>query len=127
MIRQHDNLKKFGLEVITVFQSPKESISEYVGKQKPPFPLISDPEEVLYGLYGLDASTLGFFHPGNLPLLKNAFQLGFKMGKREGTVTRIPADFLVNSDGTIHTAFYGDKIGDHIPFESVMKFAVGGS
>lgn len=126
MIRQHDTLKKFGVEVVSVFQSPKESISEYVGQQKPPFPLISDPEEKLYALYGLDASTVGFFHPGNLSLLRKAFQLGFKMGKREGTVTRIPADFLVNPDGTIHTAFYGDKIGDHIPFESVMHFAVGG-
>ena len=67
-----------------------------------------------------------FGHLGNLPLLRKAFQLGFKIGKREGTVTRIPADFLIHADGSIHTAFYGEKIGDHIPFESVMQSAVGG-
>ena len=127
MIQKHETLKKLGVEVVTVFQSPKESIAEYVGTQKPPFPLISDPDEKLYRLYGLEASKLAFLHPGNLPLLLKAFGLGFKMGRREGTITRIPADFLINPDGSLHTVFYGDKIGDHIPIDLVTRFAEEGA
>ena len=43
-------------------------------------------------------------------------------GPPEGTKTRIPADFLINPDGTIHEVYYGEKIGDHIPFERVEAF-----
>lgn len=123
MIKQHGVFQKSGLDIVAVFQSPRDSVSKYVGTQKPPFPIIADADERLYQLYHLEQDLAGFLHPANLPLMGKALKLGFAPGKPDGTLTRIPADFLIDAQGIIRKAYYGDKIGDHIPFESVVKFA----
>lgn len=121
MIVKYDQLKE-GLNIVAVFQSPASSIAEYAGKQNPPFPLIADPNEELYKLYKVTSSRFGLIHPGNLLALIRAFKKGFILGRREGTATRVPADFLIEENGTISTAFYGEKVSDHIPFDNVMSF-----
>lgn len=43
--------------MIAVFESPRETMLRYVaGRMDAPFPLISDPEDHLYRLYGLEKS-----------------------------------------------------------------------
>lgn len=125
MIQRYGEFQRLGLELVAVFQSPKESIARYVGKQQPPFPLLADPEEELYRLYRLESSLGGFVTPRNLPSLAKALKLGFLPGRMEATVTRVPADFLIDADGVIREAFYGERIGDHIPLETVLRFATG--
>jgi len=120
MIRSHEELSKSGVQIITVFQSSQESIDQYVGKQVPPFPLACDPEENLYALYKLSTSWFGFFNPGNLLLFKDALKAGFNPGRMEGSISRIPDDFLIDESGKIHTAYYGNKIGDHINIDLVF-------
>ena len=39
-----------------------------------------------------------------------------------GSSTLIPADFLINKDQTIHTAYYGNDISDHIPLRQIELF-----
>ena len=130
-LRVHDINERFadlesrGLVVLAVFQSPPSSVTEYVGRQAPPFPIICDPEESLYTLYGLENSVGAFANPANLwNFAKTARKGLLKLGRMEGTKTRIPADFLINADGVIQTAFYGRKIADHIPFDLVDAFLV---
>lgn len=122
IIRRHDEFTSKGVQVLAVFQSPKESISGYVGKQAPPFPLISDPEEKLYRIYGLESGLGAYLSPGNLPHLARAAKEGFMSTYSEGTRTRIPGDFLIGPDGVIQAVYYGEKISDHIPFETVEKW-----
>lgn len=128
-LRVHDMIERFGdfeakgLKILAVFQSPPNSVTEYVGKQEPPFPLICDPEESLYALFGLDSSVFAFANPANLwNFAKTAPKGLLKLGRMDGTKTRIPADFLIDADGVIRTSFYGRKIADHIPFELVDAF-----
>jgi len=40
----------------------------------------------------------------------------------EGDKSIVPADFLIKEDGSIHTAFYGNHIGDHLPIENIPIF-----
>lgn len=122
IIRRHDELTSNGVKVVAVFQSPKESFDEYVGKQNPPFPLVSDPKELLYKKYGLEAKLGAFLSPKNLGYLPEAAKAGFVGMKADGTKTRIPADFLIGPDGTVQDVFYGEIIADHIPFERVEKW-----
>src|SRR5689334_15597216 len=56
LIQRHAELRRAGLEIVAVFESPAESMRQYVGKQDAPFPLIADPEAELYALYGLENS-----------------------------------------------------------------------
>lgn len=122
IINRHEELSGKGMEVLAVFQSPPESIAKYVGKQEPPFPLVSDPEEKLYKLYELETSLGGFMSLKNVGRLKEAMAAGFKPGKPEGSIQRIPGDFLIDAEGVIQDAYYGEVIADHIPFERVEAF-----
>jgi peroxiredoxin len=122
LIERHAALREAGLEVVGVFQSSPEGMAKYVGKQNPPFPLISDPEEKLYALYGLESGLGAYLSPSNFGRLGQAIAKGFAPGSPEGTKTRIPADFLLDGDQTIRRAFYGKVIADHLPFEEVDRF-----
>ena len=122
IVEKHAELAASGLSVIAVFQSTPESMAEHVGRQVPPFPLVPDPEEKLYALYGVETSLAAYVSPRNLGRLARAVGKGFLPGKPEGSATRVPADFLIDSDNTIRRAFYGKVIADHIPFEDVHAF-----
>ncbi len=123
MIQQHSSLKRKGVEILAVFQSDAKTIARYVGKQNPPFPLIADPEEKLYERFGLKKGLWAFLHPANFLLLLKAIRLGFRGMSPEGTITRIPGDFLIAPGLKITREFHGKKIGDHIPWEEIEHFA----
>ncbi len=122
LIQRYPDLASRGLAIAAVFQSPAASIAEYVGRQRPPFPLLADPGEGLYRLYGLEASVAAFASPRNYSRAVRATLAGFAPGRMEGTRTRIPGDFLIDEGGVIRDLFYGEVIADHIPFERVEAF-----
>ncbi|MGE3610666.1 MAG: peroxiredoxin-like family protein [Bacteriovoracaceae bacterium] len=122
MIKRFEELTKSGLQIIAIFQSEPESVAKYVGKQEPPFLILCDPSENSYERYGLQASILGMMSPKNMSKLISAMKSGFRPGKMEGSVTRIPADFLIDENNIIQEVYYGETIGDHIPFVRVLKF-----
>jgi peroxiredoxin len=111
-----------GLDMLAVFQSPAEKLEQYVGNQRPPFPLVPDPEQRLYALYGVRHSWLGFLAAwaNRLPEIGRAvFRQRFLPGSVEGGIHRIPADFLIDPDGRITEAYYGRDIGDHLPIARI--------
>lgn len=111
-----------GMDMLAVFQSPADRMLEYVGKQQPPFPLIPDPEQRLYALYGVGHSWTGFFRAWGMRLPeigRSVIGRGFLPGSVEGGLHRIPADFLIAPGGTIIEAHYGKDIGDHLPVERI--------
>jgi peroxiredoxin len=126
MIERRAEFERYGLAILGVFQSPPERLAKYVGKQEPPFPLLSDPEEKLYALYGLEASFAKYIAPAVLPKLAKAMAKGFMPGATDGSITRVPADFLIDENGMVADAFYGRDIADHIPFERVERFMTAG-
>ena len=77
IVGKHEELTRGSLSVVAVFQSPSESIARNVGKQAPPFPIIADPDERLYALYGLETSLGGYLSPRNFGRLAHALALGF--------------------------------------------------
>ena len=121
MIKRYSEITARGIQVFAVFQSGSESIAEYVGMQEPPFPLLCDPEERSYILYGLEANLGGMFTLGNMTGAMKAMTKGFMPEKMEGTITRIPADFIIDENNNLIDVFYGDSIGDHTPLERVLK------
>jgi thioredoxin-dependent peroxiredoxin len=111
-----------GLRIIGVFQSPPAAVAEFVRERGVPFPFVGDPSERLYADWGLGASVAGLLGPhlvGNM----TRDVLSGRAFKKHGTLTRIPADFLIAENGTIADLYYGRDIGDHIPFARVDAFA----
>ena len=123
IISRYDECKSVNLECIAIFESPRESIIKYVGKQDMPFPVIADPEQTLYKKYCVTGSVWGFFK-GSLSLrrLAQALAQGFFPGKMEGDKFMLPADFLIDSQGVIARAYYGNSISDHIPLSDVFAW-----
>ena len=123
LIQQHASLVGKNLHLVAVFQSPRESIIKYVGRQSIPFPVIADPERTFYKLYGIESSWSGFIK-GSLRLgsVTSALMKGFFPGKMEGIKSTVPADFLIGPDLTVQTAYYGSDIGDHLPIEKIYQW-----
>ena len=51
LIRHHDALQVFGLDIVAVFQSPPDRLRQYAGRQQPPFALVPDPDDGISTLY----------------------------------------------------------------------------
>lgn len=123
ILNQVERFESNGLKMISFWQSSRTSILEHVGQQNPPFPMIPDPDKTIYRLYHVEKSWIGALKVmGELGLMKGALTGGFKMGKVDGDVNQLPADFLLNPDLTIHQTYYGKHIGDHIGFEEIERF-----
>ncbi len=119
--KRHD-LKPAELQIVAVFPSSPERIAAYVGSQSPPFPLVSDPHEKLYMLYGLRASVAGLIGRDVGLRTVQAAALGFLPGPTDGTITRLPGDFLIDEEGIVRHVHNGEDVADHIPFERVLEF-----
>jgi peroxiredoxin len=110
------------IQVVAVFQSPRKSVERSVGRQKPPFPLVCDPDERLYALYGLESSVAGYISLRNFPGYgESMIRHRFMPGRMEGTKTRLPADFLVDANGVIQLAAYSSIISEHLPVAEVER------
>lgn len=122
LIERYPALQKKGLHILAFFESPRESILKYVGRQNPPFPLIPDPDRKVYRAYGVESSWAKYakalFKGGKMI---KALKLGFLPGKFENDVALVPADILLDPDLVVKRAYYGKDIADHIPFAELEK------
>jgi peroxiredoxin len=124
LIQLYPDLHKRGLRILAFFQSPRDSIVQYVGRQDAPFPIVSDPERKIYRLYRVESSWGGFARSlTNLSRWHDAINRHkFRPGRMEGDKALIPADFLIGPDLVIKNAFYGKDIGDHLPLADIEAF-----
>jgi len=127
-LRVHSLIEAFpgwsaqGLAIIGVFQSPRASIGQYVGRQDAPFPIVPDPEMVFYKRFGVESRWRGLVSAGAMRAALKAFKKGFKPGAVDGPFHRTPADFLIDADGRIAVAHYGRDIDDHIPLDTIAQW-----
>jgi len=109
--------------LVAVFQSPSDSIREHAAGVESPVSVIGDPGERLYKIYGVDygirAWVIGI---ESLFRFFKSLRRGNKWGKTEGHSDRIPADFLIDSDGILRHVYYGKHMDDHMPVEWIDKF-----
>ncbi|MCK5046070.1 MAG: redoxin domain-containing protein [Candidatus Heimdallarchaeota archaeon] len=121
LIQQYDDMKKKGLVIIAFFQSPKESMLKYVGKQDVPFSLVTDPKREIYKLYRIEKSWFKYVIGGVSWKMFKALRKGYKIKDQEGQQNLVPADFLIENM-VIKRAYYGRSIADHISFKEITQF-----
>lgn len=125
LLEHYDSLKKSGLIFISFYESGKETLTEYATKEEIPFVMIADPQEIFYKQFKIQRSwvkdLIGLFnhygqkHKAGKKLFKKDYE-------RDGHLNRIGADFLVDENGIIQTAYYGKFVGDHLPIEEILKW-----
>lgn len=130
LINSYEEMKKKGIEIIAVYPSSEEELRGYVKDMSIPFTVISDPDEELFKLYGVERSAAKFKRTLKedkaLKAIKEGEELYEKNGNNYGGLRDvatpiIPADFIINKSKVIKTAHYGDFIGDYIPVKNIEE------
>lgn len=129
-LRLHGLVKRFdqygdNFNIVAVFDSPLDNLIAHTRRHDAPFPILADETNIAYRDYGIEHSLLGVAKgiTMRIPTLVKATLMGFIPLKVKGRMTTMPADFLIDADGVICTAYYGKDEGDHLPFPDVKSFA----
>lgn len=122
-----NNLHKFNnqFELVAIFDSSIENLKEHSKKHNAPFPILADKSNKYYKEYAIQKSVTGmlkgmFFR---MPTLLKGMMKGYLPLKIKGSMITMPADFLIDNKGIIHTAYYGKDEGDHLDLEKIIQFS----
>jgi len=119
--RRHDELTASGIREVAIFHASRESLERYHADL--PFAVLPDPEKQLYERYGLQTSLSSMLHPRAMgAALVGMFSAPHNPIDAKGGLLGLPADFLINSEGTILKAKYGKHGDDHWEVDDVLGF-----
>lgn len=126
LIEKYPQLKEKGYEVIAVFESSNTTLSQYIADTNIPFKVIGDPSLALYTKYSVEKSMNKMMGSAFNKKTKRAMKDGAdlfenKKYKRDGTLTRIPADFIIDEQGVVQSVWYGKTLSDHYPLDNILK------
>ena len=121
---------EFGDEfiIIAIFDSPLGNLIRHTKGHHAPFFILADEDNKYYKEYGIEHSVLGVMKGifGRMPtLLRGIIQQRYLPTiVYKGSLTTMPADFLVDRKGIIQFAYYGKDEGDHLSFDKVKAFSL---
>ncbi len=112
------------LEMIFFLESKKEVVLRSSFHQGvSPIPIISDENKIIYQKYGVEKSALRLLgtmlSAKNITTYNTAKKMGLGIDSGEGSITTIPADFLLDENLNIIEVYYGKSAADHLPFENI--------
>ena len=120
--------EEFGDEftIIAIFDSPLDNLTRHTARHEAPFPILADESNQYYKEYSIEHSIIGvlkgmFFR---MPKMFKGMFKGYVPLVFKGSLTTMPADFLIDRDGVIQTAYYGKDEGDHLPFDLAKAFSL---
>jgi len=124
LTRNYYKWKASGVETIVVFSDTSDQVRKYVANRPRPFKMICDPNLKLYDRYGVEKSASALVRAliTGLPEIVRGFLTGARPSNNPH-MTIVPADFLIDVDGTVIDTWYGRNTADHIPMERLMEFA----
>ncbi len=111
--------------IVAVFDSPLDNLMRHVQRHRAPFPILADADNAYYKAYGIEHSVVGVLKGMflRMPTMLKAMFAGYLPTTLKGSLTTMPADFLIDRDGVIQVAHYGADEGDHLPFDTVKAFS----
>ncbi|MBC7707612.1 AhpC/TSA family protein [Polaromonas sp.] len=123
LIERYKNFSDRGLQTVAFFQSDDESIAKYVAAKQPPFPVVADPQKVVYDMYKIESSKVGALKSlAAAPKTIAAIARGkVAQGALNGDSFLMPAQFVIGPDGTIVIAHYGTDFADKIPLLDIEE------
>ena len=124
-----EGARQKGVVVLAVYESMPEDfaktecakISEFFANAN--IPLIADPDRKLYLRFKAQRNILALFRPSNIRVLLNAKALGFlEPSTVDGDIAQLPAQFLINRNGSVALAHYGAHFNDFPKNEAILAF-----
>ena len=125
LVTRFDELGK-NFTMVAVFDSPLDNLKKHTAGHEAPFPILADESNQYYREYGIEHSFSGVLKGMilRMPTLVKGMMKGYLPTSLKGSITTMPADFLVDAKGIIQTAYYGKDEGDHLSFEQIKEFAL---
>ena len=130
-LRLHELVSRFDelgkdFTIVAVFDSPLDNLMLHAEGHNASFPILSDENNKYYKEYAIEHSVLGMFKGMifRLPTLIRGILSGYIPIKIKGSMTTMPADFLIDHNGIIQAAYYGSDEGDHMPFDKIKAFSI---
>jgi len=129
-LRVHELVKRFSdfgedFTVVAIFDSPLDHLIRHAEGHEAPFPVLADEKNQYYRAYGIEHSLMGVFRGliVRMPTLIKEMLRGYIPTSFKGSLTTMPAAFLIDREGVIQVAYYGKDEGDHLPLERITAFA----
>lgn len=126
LIERYDELKKKGIEVVAIYPSDKETMAQYVKDAKIPFPVISDPNELIYKEYAVERSMQKVQASMGVEGVKKVYVQGQELYAGKSYPKKdtkydaiINADFLIGAKRVLEVAYYGEYVGDHYSLDEL--------
>lgn len=132
LTKVHAELKAKGMDMIFFFESKKEVLLRSIfHKEVSPIPLISDPQKVQYGAYGLEPSALISAKSHVTSIVQTAFRAKMKglpvYGMADGeSINTIPAEFLLDKGLILKKVHYSKDLNDRLDIDILRTFAETG-
>ena len=130
VIKRNDEIAAAGVREIVMFHSTLEEIAKYTDEM--PFDVVADPDRTLYRRFGVETSVRAGFDPRGLaPVVKGMMDRSLA-GKRRlsagihratGGHLGLPADILVDTDGSVIDAKYGKHSADQWSVDELLARA----
>ncbi|MGO8946192.1 MAG: redoxin domain-containing protein [Ktedonobacterales bacterium] len=118
------------LFLVAFFDSPPERVRQYFDRYDSTIPLVADPGRHIYDQYGLEMSWQGVIRGrllrGRMYRLARRWHVGGNTAESlfqaDGSLMRMPGEFLIAPDLRIHTAHYARDSGDFMGEHTIQKF-----
>lgn len=113
-----------GIVLLAVYESSSENLKNYVDTNHYFQKMIANPSADLYELYGVEESRgkiIKGVMNGAIKKSKNGKKLYTTKVEKDGSTNRIAADFLINEQGNIMVAYYGNYLGDRMPIAQIKE------
>lgn len=109
------------LHIVTIFDSTLENLQRHVTDQQPPFLVLADAKNTAYRAYGVEHSWWGVAKGMvcRMPTLIKAMWQGHHPKSLQGRMDTMPASFIIDTQGVICVAYYGQDEGDYLPFAQI--------
>jgi peroxiredoxin len=131
IVARHDEIRSHGIREVVVFHATAGELAKHEAEL--PFPLIADPERVLYRRLGVERRLRSLLSPRALgaAIAGLAAALGKHSTKRgllgpvkpTGGRLGLPADFLIAPDGRINALNYGRHAYDQWTVDELLDHA----
>lgn len=123
--KDYERLVEAGVSALVLFPSPRDRVSVFIERYKPPFIAAADPEEKIFHLYGAEKSWAGEIRSA-IQINKVAQALGAARQNPlaiDGSLHQMPADFLIGPEGTVEMVRYGAELDDGFSVGEVVNWA----
>ena len=126
LFNRYNDLVDYGIQEVVAFQSSKPVMSKRLADS--PFPLISDPSNLLYKAFGVGTSITALLNPKMLPAtIKGLWRHGVELPETVEASYILPADFLIDSSGSVLALKYGTHYDDQWDVDELIRLAEPGT